>query len=109
MKQTKTPWKLDMHAGKLLINSIHSPYIIGMNINKENAAHIVKCVNAYEGLKAKADMFDELVEAVIDFEPYMPEYCKDKRAFKGGRLYAGKCVTGVKLLKVLEQAKELTE
>ena len=73
MTHTPTPWEVYSHKiGDDLtvdIRSLNGTVVKWAGFDclhkaEANAAHIVKCVNEYDSLKAKADMFDELVEGL---------------------------------------------
>lgn len=71
LKHTQTPWKIEEFKVDTGIKDVEfiERFIVSENTTicsmngenmDENMCHIVKCVNEYDKLKAKADMFGDL-------------------------------------------------
>ena len=71
MKQTKTPWVIGTgtYDGEAYIylegDDPEKVDAIGEVKDKETANHIVKCVNAYEGLKEESERLKELGKRIM--------------------------------------------
>lgn len=112
VKHAPTPWDLEEECYSncempYVEFSIHTPkgYILCKDTPlydsrtetlRKNLEHIVRCVNEYDKLKAKADLFDETVK-LIEWVMYKSDKgCSDKNISKAGEM-----------LDLLQKAKEL--
>lgn len=94
MTHRPTPWQIE--KGTLYLSTMHPspifelvPLLGDENEHQANAAHIVKCVNAHDGLVAALELADEWLSCVEDHLQDSPQFKQDREQINAALAKAG--------------------